>query len=78
MLKITIQITEDKDKEKCYKTRCWNCGCKFIYQDEDTTLNTYLEGNFYKIECPFCKHRIYLSFRKRCFRYKIKEVVTRG
>ena len=65
----------EKRKEKCYKAKCWNCGCKFIYQDEDTkTVLGYPPDIWYEVECPHCKYIQPIQFKMRCFKYKITEV----
>ena len=64
-----------KRKERCYKTKCWNCGCKFIYQDEDTkTVLGCPPDIWYEVECPNCRVIQALSFKVRTFKYKITEV----
>ena len=62
-----------KRKERCYKTKCWNCGCKFIYQDEDAAAFG-IENIWYEVECPYCKAIQTLPFKVRTFKYKITEV----
>ena len=63
----------EKRKEKCYKTKCWNCGCRFIYQQEDCVLKLgFCPDMWYEVDCPNCEYIQQIHFRIRSFKpYKI-------
>ena len=59
-----------KIQERVYKTKCWNCKCKFIYQEED--IIPYQFSTLYRVECPDCGYINLLNWKIRCFNpYKI-------
>lgn len=59
-----------KRQERVYKTKCWNCKCKFIYQDEDVYLQPSTAS--YVVGCPNCDYTNYMHWKIRCFKpYKI-------
>lgn len=59
-----------KRQERVYKTKCWNCKCKFIYQDEDVTPDPI--NMLYRVDCPNCGYINLLNWKIRCFNpYKI-------
>ena len=61
---------EQKHKEAFFIKTCWNCGCKFLYQEED------IKGYYYGIDdwdryvtCPQCDIQstvfIKIKYKKR-------------
>ena len=75
-MKMIIEKCEKKTKrekqnEKIYIKKCWNCKSKFTYQKEDIQTHLGFDPDYWEdVECPVCYHRCDIGFIKRRYREK--------